>query len=397
MTEQRQEFGSGSSISLMRQTSNLSLELMDQVNSSLQETFLARLGSFTKNETKFHCAICLDDIAIEHRVQLPCGHCMCRYCALSHVACNLKVKRLPKCCHILEEAESQQGHHRAIGYPCAIEISEAFIINHNLAAKEDLDKYHRQLRLTDPATGECPHCQSLVTQTQLDLESQKPLPDMICSNCFEPFCLLHSNQHINMTCAKFLEMNRNNPNDKKSQEEIDRTSRACPNCFVPITKNGGCNKMTCTQCHKHFCWLCNQEVDEQLRPLHFLNGECQQFDKRQDPVITENVPWYQNIYRALDTFGQWVCFVLGMIVGGPIGVVVGLLFYVLGDYANHRPWKVVIWSFFEKGTATITVSLWIIFAFTFWIVIGAIWLSYTILRVIFCCPIVCIRVCCCET
>ena len=32
-------------------------------------------------------------------------------------------------------------------------------------------------------------------------------------------------------------------------------SRKCPNCQAKIEKALGCNKMTCTHCNSHFCWL----------------------------------------------------------------------------------------------------------------------------------------------
>lgn len=40
--------------------------------------------------------------------------------------------------------------------------------------------------------------------------------------------------------------------------------RSCPFCRVAIQKDGGCNHMTCTQCHGEFCWVCLQAWS----PLH---------------------------------------------------------------------------------------------------------------------------------
>jgi hypothetical protein len=39
-----------------------------------------------------------------------------------------------------------------------------------------------------------------------------------------------------------------------SDEWIQKNSRPCPNCFVPITKNGGCDRMKCTSCGTGFWW-----------------------------------------------------------------------------------------------------------------------------------------------
>ncbi|KAM4548034.1 E3 ubiquitin-protein ligase RNF14-like [Odontesthes bonariensis] len=32
-------------------------------------------------------------------------------------------------------------------------------------------------------------------------------------------------------------------------------TKACPHCFCPIQKDGGCDHMYCTQCHRPFCWV----------------------------------------------------------------------------------------------------------------------------------------------
>ena len=44
--------------------------------------------------------------------------------------------------------------------------------------------------------------------------------------------------------------------DAESKQWIDRHSRRCPSCSVPISKNGGCNHITCQNCKANFCWAC---------------------------------------------------------------------------------------------------------------------------------------------
>lgn len=48
--------------------------------------------------------------------------------------------------------------------------------------------------------------------------------------------------------------------DMLSQEWIKQNTKQCPQCKVNIERiEGGCDIMNCTQCKKHFCWVCSGE------------------------------------------------------------------------------------------------------------------------------------------
>jgi len=49
--------------------------------------------------------------------------------------------------------------------------------------------------------------------------------------------------------------------------------RTCPNCKSVVDKTEGCNHMTCF-CGTHFCWLCEQIVDENALDKHYDIGVC---------------------------------------------------------------------------------------------------------------------------
>jgi len=59
--------------------------------------------------------------------------------------------------------------------------------------------------------------------------------------------------------------------DSESKQWIDRYTRRCPSCSVPITKNGGCNHMTCQNCKASFCWAC-MRVGTSCRAYDCQNG-----------------------------------------------------------------------------------------------------------------------------
>jgi hypothetical protein len=44
--------------------------------------------------------------------------------------------------------------------------------------------------------------------------------------------------------------------NEEDARAINETTKPCPECFIPIEKNGGCKHMTCYNCRHHFCWDC---------------------------------------------------------------------------------------------------------------------------------------------
>ena len=57
---------------------------------------------------------------------------------------------------------------------------------------------------------------------------------------------------------------------------IESNAKRCPNCNSKIQKTDGCNKMTCSQCQSHFCWLCDTKLPKHDPYGHFriVGGGC---------------------------------------------------------------------------------------------------------------------------
>ncbi|KDR82396.1 hypothetical protein GALMADRAFT_237679 [Galerina marginata CBS 339.88] len=43
--------------------------------------------------------------------------------------------------------------------------------------------------------------------------------------------------------------------------EMGADLKPCPSCKLHMTRISGCNHMTCSNCHYHFCWVCLREWD----------------------------------------------------------------------------------------------------------------------------------------
>ena len=96
----------------------------------------------------------------------------------------------------------------------------------------------------------CPHCQI-----------------QICTTCHEQY-------HDGLTCAMYK--SGRNVEDKFQEwlKENPKNRKLCPNCTIAIEKIEGCNKMYCTLCHAHICWVCSTPFDDEqdcythLRKVH---------------------------------------------------------------------------------------------------------------------------------
>jgi len=73
-----------------------------------------------------------------------------------------------------------------------------------------------------------------------------------CWECKQDFCVDCIVSHPNMTCAESRAAKAND----FSSRFIQNFTKNCPTCQTPITKNGGCNSMSCSRCKANFCWAC---------------------------------------------------------------------------------------------------------------------------------------------
>eukprot|EP00435_Cladocopium_sp_Y103_P002311 s535_g1.t1 len=82
-----------------------------------------------------------------------------------------------------------------------------------------------------------------------------------CSNTFV-YCPQCRRDHGSISCKKFQRLRKEvmgkQSKDKDSEGMVQRSSKSCPSCKMPIQKDGGCNYMDCPNCRRHFCWSCGQ-------------------------------------------------------------------------------------------------------------------------------------------
>ena len=77
---------------------------------------------------------------------------------------------------------------------------------------------------------------------------------MICSSCGKGYCFSHSIAHGPDKSCEQYEREKMQEN-ALNQAKISSMAKKCPQCGIPIQKNGGCNHMKCSSCKCNFCWI----------------------------------------------------------------------------------------------------------------------------------------------
>jgi hypothetical protein len=304
----------------------------------------------------FECKICLERHALGEMIQFPkCLHTFCITCATMGIEKDINQNMVPVACF---EFNGEKGK------KCGVPIDLEFIIQHDLVAKDILDMYQRRLVLADPTKAECPNplCHAIVTQTQMTSDGH-PHPDVECVSCHQIFCLVHSASHNNQTCSDYLRAQKDN---KQNLQLMDCDAKTCPNvdCKAIITKTGGCNHMTCTQCHTNFCWLCLVQIDNSEQPQHFQDGICPQFGDRPLTPCERFIHVY--LIKLLKCL-LWILvlfptYLMSNIIGMVCGMVVGVLWNGMSWMCRCREGPSVMWvisqcSYFCGFPILVIVSL----------------------------------------
>ena len=79
----------------------------------------------------------------------------------------------------------------------------------------------------------------------------------ICSQCNVHICTsCHVQFHDGLTCGMYKNMKCSDKSLKRWLRKDEQNHKLCPECSVPIEKNGGCNHVHCRQCKSFICWVC---------------------------------------------------------------------------------------------------------------------------------------------
>ncbi|KAL5016246.1 hypothetical protein ScPMuIL_005835 [Solemya velum] len=225
-----------------------------------------QLIEFRKNNQE--CCVCFDEKPGSCFYILPeCQHHVCQECLTLY--CQVHVKEGT----VHEIICPNSGCDTPVP-PCMLKEmldSEEFMRWEKLILQKSLD------RMADIVY--CPRCDSPVIK-----EEEEDLQLAHCTTCFYTFCTeCMESSHQGRKCLSliekldkldsktankmgeetFLRIQRQKEmieNEQKSSSFIRTKTRPCPKCRSKIQKNGGCNKVTCSQCLCALCWACGKDI-----------------------------------------------------------------------------------------------------------------------------------------
>lgn len=157
---------------------------------------------------------------------------------------------------------------------------------------DKLNRFRKQRELeTDPLVRFCvkPGCDGHMKAESISVRK------VTCEKCQTVVCFKCREEYHGWwtSCEKNME--------KKYKElaKGDINISFCPMCKAKISKNEGCNHMSCVICHYQWCWICGATyTDNHFNPLNPLGCGGQHF--------TEKRVWYIQIWINLG----WLLFAL---------------------------------------------------------------------------------------
>lgn len=227
------------------------------------------------------CIACTDIMSPVLVAQCADRHVICLDCF--HLYCVTRLN------------ERQFIHHPLIGYslPCAAGCPDSLIkeTHHfRVVGEEQYERYQRY------AAEECvlgmggvlcpaPGCGAGLLPEDDHRRVQCELADGL--GCGFVFCRECKEEYHEGACRQRFAAERGNAPqgyvvdeeaalrarwDQASQQTIDETTRPCPQCKVPVEKNGGCMHMVCprAQCKFEWCWLCRVEWNRECMGNHWF-------------------------------------------------------------------------------------------------------------------------------
>ena len=228
----------------------VSLEQLNDVIAELRMRLGLQLAEQDSAELP-DCPICFTSVEVtsQHHVLELCAHVYCKECVEGLLASSVKDRQFPVTC---------------AAYNCGQDFCMADIKAIKGASSKHLDDVIKSavenlVAQSDGAYKYCvtPNCEAIYRSTKLGGTEKNKL---VCYKCQVLLC---STCHVQYHTGKSCHVHQGIADDSDygiklyMRRHKDRVV-ICQKCGAYIERIDGCNKMTCSQCKSHFCWVCHQ-------------------------------------------------------------------------------------------------------------------------------------------
>jgi ariadne-1 len=233
-------------ISRVKEASNPALPLPPTSNTAT--TTFTTPTTTTTTTTPLCCPICFNDV--EDEDVSPTAFFGLPGCPPSHIFCK-------PCFSLYIESKISDGPSCISSLTCPAAKCNQIITEEDvsLVSPSNLPSYRRyQLKSFVDLSSNLRWCSgpdcTYVASTRSGFGNATcPCGTSFCVRCgVEP--------HAPVDCSLLTLWDEKNKNESETANWIMVNTKQCPKCTKRIEKNQGCNHMTCSQCHHHFCWIC---------------------------------------------------------------------------------------------------------------------------------------------
>ena len=249
------------------------------------------------------CPICYEEIKKDEKINLSCGHSFCKSCCYDHIVTQIKTNIEKIYCMTCSNPNSEikKGNWGFFTKDQCLEILEEEGKQNFPTLKNQYEIWEKRVEINNSKGDKkfCPYkfnVDGIFTDCTGFLVKKENNQYSKCNFCDNEFCfkcLRTKEEHKKKSCKEYLKQDEEN--DEKILKK-NGTVKKCPHCNIPTQKNDGCNHMSCTNCQKEWCWLCNAKIFNPSgsgTPLHYKLGQCsdKQFDYSKEKIEKDCVGW----------------------------------------------------------------------------------------------------------
>ena len=273
---------------------------------STMDGLVSSLISYNQSEetrlfqTSFiNCSVCFNEKFGDSCIQFPnCKHVFCKQCMKEYFTVQINDGSVKSLTCPEDKCETQAD-------PALVKS----LVDEELFERYDKLLLKRTLDCMADVTF-CPRksCESPVLKEE-DMDMGR------CAKCGFVFCILCNNTYhgrvgcpisskslievrniyLNGTLEERYEIERRYGkqrlqkllDESYSESWIERFSKKCPACKASIQKIDGCNKMTCFNCRRNFCWLCNRLLNNEDPYKHYNSEKVHCYGKLFEGLVTD--------------------------------------------------------------------------------------------------------------